>query len=132
MAEQQKAGTVGPNIKPLWSRLAVPAPRALNLSAPDLRFDGVLCGRKDIACRCHTRDVLCTRDSESHPSLVHGIEHLFGWSRVALWDTELFERFRPTCTRDCEGPYVDCQDFPQLRGHFIRAYHRTQLDDTMP
>ena len=100
--------------------------------APDLRLDGVLCSRKHIACGRRTRHVLCTRDSEVHPSRVNALIHFFGRPSVALRDAELLERFRPPCTWDCEGFYVECQDFTQLSGHFIRAYHRTQFDDAMP
>jgi len=91
-----------------------------------------LCGRKHIACARRTRYVLRTPDSEVHPSRVNALKHLFGRSSVAFRDAELLERFRPLCTRDCKGLYVERQDFTQLSGHFIRAYHRTQLDDAMP
>jgi hypothetical protein len=112
--------------------MAVPAPRALKLLAPDLRLDGVLCSRKYIACGCRTRYVFRTRDAEVHPSRVNALKHFFGRSSVALRDAELLERFRPPCTWDRKGFYVECQDLTQLSGHFIRAYHRTQLDDAMP
>ena len=102
------------------------------LLAPDLRLDGVLCSRKHIACGCRTRYVFRTRDSEVHPSRVNALKHFFGRSSVALRDAELLERFRPPCARNRKGFYVECQDFTQLFGHFIRAYHRTQLDDAMP
>ena len=36
------------------------------------------------------------------------------------------------CTRDRKGFDVEFQYFTQLSGHFIRAYHRTELDDAMP
>src|ERR1700739_4543291 len=102
------------------------------LLAPDLPVDGVLSSRKHIACGSCTRYVLRTCDSEVHPSRVNAVKHFFGRSSVALRDAELLECFRPSCTRDCKGFYVECQDFTQLAGHFIRAYHRTQLDDAMP
>ena len=95
------------------------------------RLDGLLSSREYIACGRRTRYVLRTRDSEVHPSRVDALKHFFGRSSVALRDAELLERFRPPCTRDCKGFYVERQDFTQLCGHFIRAYHRTQLDDTM-
>ena len=125
MAEQQRQE------QPVEHEAAVatdgcPAPRALKLLAPDLRLDGVLCSRKHIACGCRTRYVFRTRDSEVHPSRVNALKHFFGRSSVALRDAELLERFRPPCTWDRKGFYVECQDFTQLSGHFIRAYHRTQ------
>src|SRR5579863_9469951 len=109
-----------------------PPPWALKLLAPDLRLDGVPRSRKHIACGRRTRYLLRTRDSEGHPSRVNAVKHFFGGSSVALRDAELFERCRPPCTRDCKGFYVEFEDFTQLSSHFIRAYHRTQLDDAMP
>src|SRR5579859_6264962 len=100
--------------------------------APDLRLDGVLRSCKHIACGRRTRYVFRATDSEAHPSRVNALKHFFGRSSVALRDAELLERFRPPCTRDCKGFYVEFQDFTQLSGHFIRAYHRTQFDDAMP
>ena len=102
------------------------------LHAPYLRLGGVLCSREHIACGRRTHYVLRTSDSEAHPSRVNALIHFFGRSGVALWDAELLERFRPPGTRDCKGLYVAFQDFTQLSGHFIRAYHRTYLDDAMP
>ena len=58
--------------------------------------------------------MLRTRDSEVHPSRVNALKHFFGRSSVALRDAELLERFRPPCTRDCKGFYVEFQDFTQL------------------
>src|SRR5271166_322800 len=98
----------------------------------DLRLDGVLCSRKHIACGRRTRYVLRTRDSQVHPSRVNALKHFFSRSGVALRDAELLECFRPPCARDRKGFYVEFQDFTQLSGHFICAYHRTQLDDAMP
>ena len=68
-----------------------------------------------------------TRDSEVHPSRVYALKHFFGRPSVALGDAELLERFRPPCTRDRKGFYVECQDLTQLCGHFIRAYHPQQF-----
>ena len=96
------------------------------------RLDGLLSSREYIACGRRTRHVLRTRDSEVHPSRVHAFKHFFGRSSVALRDAELLERFRPPCTRDGKGFYVAFEDFTQLFRHFIRAYHRTELDNAMP
>src|SRR5580698_1906655 len=93
-------------------------PRALKLHAPDLRLDGVLCCRKHIACGRRTHYVLRTRDSKVHPSRVYAFKHFFGRPSVALRDAELLERFRPPCTWDRKGFYVECQDLTQLSGHF--------------
>ena len=71
-------------------------------------------------------------DSEVHPSCVHGLKHFFGRSGVAIRDAELLERLRPPCTRDCKGFHVEIQDFTQLLRDFIRADHRTKLDDALP
>ena len=51
---------------------------------------------------------------------------------MALRDAELFERFGPPCTRDCNGFHVEAQDLTQLLRDLIRANHRTKLDDPMP
>jgi hypothetical protein len=67
-----------------------------------------------------------------YPSCIHGLKHFLGRSGVALRDAELLERFRPPCTRDCKGFHVDLQDFTQLLRDFIRADHRTKLDDALP
>ena len=90
-------------------------PWALKLLAPNLGLDGVLCSRKHIACGCRTRYVFRTRDSEVHPSRVYALKHFFGRPSVALRDAELLERFRPPCTWDRKGFYVECQDLTQLR-----------------
>ena len=100
--------------------------------AQDLRLDGVLCGREHITCGLRTRDVLRARDSEVHASRVNALKHFFGGSSVALRDAELLERFRPASTRECKGFHVESEDFTQLSGYFIRAYHRPQLDEAMP
>jgi hypothetical protein len=42
--------------------------------------------REDIARGRGTRHVLRTRDSEVHPSCIHGPKHFFGRSSVALPD----------------------------------------------
>src|ERR1700675_4616925 len=96
------------------------------------RLDGLLSSREYIACGRRTRYVLRTRDSEVHPSCIHALKHCFGRSSLALRDTELLECFRPACTRDCKGFYVERQYFTQLSGHFIGPYHETQLDNAMP
>src|SRR6185312_2560148 len=101
-------------------------------SVPDLRLGGVLCRREYIACGGSTRYLLRTLDSEVHPSCIHGLKHFFGRSGLALRDAELLERFRPPCTRDCEGFHVELQDFTQLLRDFIPADHRTKLDDALP
>ncbi len=75
------------------------------------------------------RHVLRILGSKVHPSRVHGLKHFFGRSGVALRDAELLERCRPAGARDCEGFHVDVA---QLRGDFIRADHRTKLDDAPP
>src|ERR1700675_1851998 len=95
------------------------------------RLDGLLSSREYVACGRCTRYVLCTLDSEVHPSRVHALKHFFGRSSVALRDAELLERFRPPCTWDGKGFYVAFYDFTQLCRHFIRAYHRTELDYAM-
>jgi hypothetical protein len=82
--------------------------------APDLCPGNVPCSRKHIAGGRRTRYVLRTRDSEVHPSRVNALTHFFGSSSVALRNAELLERFRPPCTWDCKGFYVECQDFTQL------------------
>ena len=76
--------------------------------------------------------MLRTRDSKVHPSRVNALIHFFGRPSVALRDAELLERIRPGGTRECEGFYIEFQDFTQLCGHFIRAYHRTEFDDALP
>ena len=76
--------------------------------------------------------MLRTFASEVHPSRVHGLKHFFGRSGVALRDANLFERFRPACTRDRKGFHVEIQDFTQLLCDFIRGDHRTKLDDALP
>src|ERR1700679_1937624 len=96
------------------------------------RRHGLLGRREDVACRRRTGYVLRPLDSKVHPSCINGLKHFFGRSSVVLRDAELLERFRPPCTWDCKGFHVECQDLTQLSGHFIRAYHRTQLDDAMP
>src|SRR5260221_8764038 len=93
---------------------------------------GLLDRRKDVACGRRTRYVLRTLDAEVHPSCIHGLKHFFGRSGVALRDTELLERFRPPCTRDCKGFHVEIQDFTQLLRDFIRSDHRTKLDGALP
>src|SRR5271156_2733601 len=102
------------------------------ISVPDLRLGGVLCSLEYIACGRRTRYVPRILGSEIHPSRVHGLKHFFGRSGVALRDAELFEPFRPPCTRDCKGFHVELQDFTQLLRDLIRADHRTKLDDEMP
>ncbi len=97
-----------------------------------LRLDGLMCRRKHFTCGGCTRYVLSALDSEVHPTRVDALKHLFGCSGLAFWDAELLERFRPPRTRDGEGLYVELQDFTQLCGDFIRADHRTELDDAMP
>ena len=99
---------------------------------PDLRPGGILCSRKYIACGCRSRYVFRTRGSEIHPTRVDALVHLLGRPSVAIRDADLLERFRPACTRNCKGSYVKSQNLTQLGGHFIRAYHWTQLDDEMP
>src|SRR6202167_3069882 len=96
------------------------------------RRHGLLGRREDVACGRRTRDVLRTLDSEVHPSCIHGLKHFFGRSGVALRYTELLERFRPPCTRDFNSFHVEIQDFTQLLRDFIRADHRTKLDDALP
>ena len=96
------------------------------------RRHGPLGRREDVACGRRTRYVLRTRDSEVHPSCIHGLKHLFGRSGVAPRDAELLERFRPPCTRDGKGFHVEIQDFTQLLRDFIWADHRTELDDAPP
>ena len=81
------------------------------------------------AARPDTRHVLRVLDAEVHPSCVHGLKHFFGRPGVALRDAELLKRFRLPCARDCKGFHVEIQHFTQLRRHFIRADHRTKLDD---
>ena len=73
------------------------------ISVPDLPLGGVLCSFEYIACARCARYALRILGSEVHPSRVHGLKHFFGRSGVALRDAELFERFRPPCTRDCKG-----------------------------
>ena len=60
-------------------------------------------------------------EAEVHPSCIHSLEHFFGRSGVALRNSELFERFRPACTRDCKGFHVEIQDLTQLLRDFIGA-----------
>ena len=96
------------------------------------RLDGLLRSREYVACGRCTRYVLCTLDSEVHPSCIHGLKHFFGRSGVALRDAELLERFRPPCTRDCKGFHVEIQDFTQLLRDFIRRDHLAKLDDALP
>src|SRR5262249_33121295 len=101
------------------------------LIRPALRLGGVLCSLEYIACGGRTRHMLRTLDSEVHPSCIHGLKHFFGRSRVAPRDAELFERFRPPCTRDRKGFHVETQDLTQLLRDFIRADHRTKFDDAL-
>jgi hypothetical protein len=44
--------------------------------------------REDVAGGRRARYVLRTLDSEVHPSCIHGLEHFFGRSGVALRDAE--------------------------------------------
>jgi hypothetical protein len=97
-----------------------------------LRRHGLLGCRENVACGRRATYVLRTLDSEVHPSCIHGLKHFFGRAGVALRDAELLERFRPPCTRDCEGFHVEIQDFTQLLRDFIRGNHRTKLDDALP
>ena len=76
------------------------------------RRHGLLGRREDVACGRRTRYVLRTLNSEVHPSCIHGLKHFFGRSGVALRDAELFERFRPPCTRDCKGFHVETRTSP--------------------
>src|SRR5271170_3632766 len=103
----------------------------MSMSRRDLRLGGVLCSLEYIACGRRTSYALCILGSEVHPSRVHGLKHFFGGSGVALRDAELFECFRPPFTRDCKGFHVEIQDFTQLLRDFIRADHRTKLDDAL-
>jgi hypothetical protein len=96
------------------------------------RRHGLVGRREDVACGRRTRYVLCTLDSEVHPSCIHGIKHFFGRSGVTLRDAELLERFRPPCARDCKGFHVAIQDFTHLLRDFIRGDHRTKLDGALP
>ncbi len=77
-----------------------------------------MCSLEDVACGRRTRYVLRILGSEVHPSCIHGLKHFFGRSGAALRDAELLERFRPPCTRDCEGFNVEIQDFTQLLRYF--------------
>src|SRR5271154_3233556 len=104
----------------------------MSMSRRDLRLGGVLCSLEYIACGRRTCYVLRTLGSEVHPSRVHGLKHFFGRSGVALRDAELLERFRPRYTRDCKGFHVKRQEVTQLLGDFVRANHRTKLDDALP
>jgi hypothetical protein len=65
-----------------------------------------------------------------HPAFT--ASNISSGSGAALGDTELLERFRPLCTRDCKGSYVKLQDFTQLLRDFVRGDHRTKLDDALP
>src|SRR6202034_3060407 len=103
-----------------------------NMSEIASRCHGLLGHHEDVACGRRTRYVLRPLDSEVNPSCVHGLKHFFGRSGVALRDAELLERFRPPCTRDCEGFHVKIQDFAQLLRDLIGADHRTKLDDAIP
>ena len=96
------------------------------------RRHALLGRREDLACRRGTSYVLRTLDSEVHPSCIHGLEHFFGRSGVALRDAKSLERFRPPCTRDCKGFHGEIQNFAQLLRDFIRGDHRTKLDDALP
>jgi hypothetical protein len=44
------------------------------------RRHGLLGRREDVVCGGRTRYVLCTLDSEVHPSCIHGLKHFFGRS----------------------------------------------------
>jgi hypothetical protein len=83
------------------------------------RRHGLLGRREDVACGRRTRYMFRPLDSEVHPSCVHGLKHFFRRSGVAPRDAELLERFRPPCTRDCQGFHAELQDFTQLLRDFI-------------
>src|ERR1700733_5700875 len=116
-----------PEQEPSPSTLVRPEP-----SSRDNPLGGVLCSLEYIARGRRTRYMLRTLDSKVHPSCIHGLKHFSGRSAVALRDTELLERFRPPCTRDCKSLHVEIQDFTQLLRDFIRGDHRTKLDGTLP
>src|SRR5882757_4470617 len=111
---------------------APPVAKGIALERRGSRRHGLLGRREDVACGCRTRYVLRTLDSKVHPSCINGLKHFFGRSGVALRDAELLERFRPPCTRNCEGLHVEIQDFTQLLRDFIRGDHRTKFDGALP
>ena len=77
--------------------------------------------------------MLRTGDSEVHPSRVNTLKHFFGGSSVALRDAELLETLLMTLSAELQRLLRRVSGLlPIWCGHFIRAYHRTQLDDAIP